>query len=455
MTANFEVEQIVLGTLLADPKCVHFVPMLAMDDFTEDPHRLIFEAIQALASEGRAPSPVVLAPQFQRDKVGEITVAQYLARLVTMRASQHHMPDHVRALKELTARRVLMAMGEQMWHTAGNLAQPVSSFIEQAVATCDEILSGMRRQRISSFSLADLAQESVLRLKDRDEPNLIKTGLAGLDKDMGGFGRGDLIVLAGRPSMGKSTIALSCMRQAARKGVTSLFFSLEMNKKSVADRMLSDAVFNSQTPIHYKHIIRGTVSDWDIGRLEDCAEAMTALPIQIDDQTGLTVSEIGVRAKRHASLLEAQGQRLDAIWIDHLGYLRASDRYRGNRVHEVGEVTKALRSLAKELNCAIILLCQLSRQVEQREDKRPQMSDLRDSGNIEEDADCVLFAYREAYYLGRMSAHDNDQKELERLAKLEILQGIVEIIGDKTRNDSIFSRRFFVDMGSNAVRDLA
>ncbi len=181
---------------------------------------------------------------------------------------------------------------------------------------------------------------------------------------------------------------------------------------------------------------------------------MVGSPMRVDDQSSLTLSDIGARARRYQDELERYGKRLDVICLDHLGFVRASGRYAGQRVNEIGEITGGLKELAKSLDVAVLLLCQLNRELEKRDDKRPQLSDLRDSGKIEEDADTVIFAYRAAYYLGRMQ-HDDDKKENERLAKLEIMERIVELIGLKTRNGPIFTRRLFADMGSNAIRDLA
>lgn len=451
---NLEAEAVVLGTFLLDPKAGHFVQLLDIDDFT-DQNRLIFEAIAAAAAEGRYASPVVLGPQFKNDKVGDITIAEYLARLMAMATRREVIPDYIRALKDMSGRRLLGSMAQQMAEIAKSPSAAIQPFAEDVVASMDEILAGLRRQKLTSFMFSELAEKTIASLRAGDRPSLIDTGFLSLNKEIGGFGRGDLTILGGRPSMGKTTIALSAMRQAAKRGVSALMFSQEMPHAPVVARLLSDAVFNSQTPIPYSKIIRADLRDWDIDRLDEAQKNMGQLPIRIDEQSALTVSEMGVRARRYADQLAADGKRLDTIWIDHLGFVKPTSRYNGFKVYEIGEITKGLRLLAKELDVGIVLLCQLSREVERRDDKRPQMADLRDSGNIEEDADCVLFAYREAYYLGRSSPEENPDKELERQSKIEILDRIIEIHGAKTRNGSIFSKRFFADMSSNTVRDLA
>ena len=453
---NLKAEQAVIGTLLHDAKAAHFAAMLVLDDFDDPTHQLIFQAIAQLAGEGRAPSPIVLAPQFNGDRRADGTVADYLFELARTNAvPRDHMPDYVRALKEMAGRRMMSLLATQMADVARSPSASPQPFAERTIQMFGEMLSGLRRQRISSFSAGELAQGTIERLKARGKPNLVDTGLESLNRDIGGWPRGELTVLAGRPSMGKSTIALSCIRQAGRKAVASMLFSMEMGKDAVVDRMLADGVWNNQTPILYKNIIHGNIADWDIERLDMVRAALDKMSIEIDDQTGLSVAEMSVRARRHADRLAADGMALDAIWIDHLGYVRASERYRGQRVQEIGEITKGLRGLAKELDVAVILLCQLSREVERRDDKRPQLPDLRDSGNIEEDADTVLFAYREAYYLSRMSPLESQEKEDARQEKLKKLENILEIVGGKTRNGSIFARKFYANMGSNVIRDLA
>lgn len=454
MIQNLEVEQIVLGSILMRPDATYAVDLLQIDDFSEQAHRLIFEMMEAKVAEGRMPTPVILAPHFQNDRVGEISVAQYLARIMPRAAPLEHLPDYIRTLKEYTGRRIMMVLAAQMTETAKSINQSILNFNEEAVGALDAINADMRRGKKTSFSIGEITADHLARLKAGEKPNMIDTGLVDLNRDIGGWPRGELTILAGRPSMGKTTVAASAMRQAAQKGVSSLFFSMEMAGDPISARMMSDAVFNSQTPIHYKKILRGELQAWDFERLERAQERLAGLPLRIDEQVGLTATEIGVRARRYQDELGRTGKRLDVLFVDHLGFMRSSDRYSGNKVHETGEKTQSLKALAKSLDVAIVGLCQLNRGLEGRENKRPQLHDLRDSGNIEEDADTVLFAYREAYYLGRIQ-HSDPAEDQERLQRLEATENIVEIMGAKTRNGPVFVRKLFADMGSNAVRDLA
>lgn len=454
MIQHLEAEQTVLGTILARPEAAFIVEALSIDDFSEATHRLIFEAIVAKSAEGRAPSPVILAPLFQNDRIGDITVAQYLARLMNVSAPMEHAYDYVRTLKEFSGRRAMAIMGEQMQQVAGSVNQSILEFNEEVVGALDVINADMRKTKKTSRMIGEITRDHLDRLKAGQKPNLINTGLLDLNRDIGGWPRGELTIIAGRPSMGKTTLAVSSMRQAALQGVTSLFFSMEMAGDPISARMLSDAVFNSQTPIQYKDIIRGNVQNWNMERLEKAQERIEGLPLRVDEQVGLTASEIGVRARRYQDELERMGMALDVLWVDHLGFMGVSDRYKGFKVHETGEKTQSLKALAKSLGVSIIALCQLNRGLEGRDNKRPQLQDLRDSGNIEEDSDTVIFAYREAYYLDRIR-YDDPSEEADRVAKLELMANIIEAIGAKTRNGPVFVRRLFADMGSNAIRDLA
>lgn len=453
MTVNIEVEQAVLGTLLCNPKMAFIADMLRAEDFAPAEHQALFQAIAAGAAEGKLPSPESIGPQLGNMLVGTMTMRAYLGKLVTVATYPEMLLSHVRVLKEFAGRRTMLAMADHMRAIAQQPEAPILPFIGEAVPALDEIAAGMMRRSQSSFLSEQLAAETVARLKSGEKPNLIKTGLLDLDKMIGGWARGELTIIGGRPSMGKTTLALSALRQGARKGMTALFFSMEMSRRAVSDRLLSDAVWNRKTPVPYVDIIRGEVNDWNIQRLEDTQKDMVGMMLRVDDQPGLTATEIGVRARRFQDELNREGKRLDVICIDHLGFMRASDRYRGQRVHEVGEKTSALKELAKSLDVASIALCQLSRETERRDDKRPQLADLRDSGDIEQDADTVIFTYRDAYYTAR-AKYDDEKEEMERRARLELMENIIELIGAKTRNGPVFNQQFYADMGSNVVRDL-
>jgi replicative DNA helicase len=265
-----------------------------------------------------------------------------------------------------------------------------------------------------------------------------------------------LIIGAARPGMGKSALAVAIARRAAEAGHTVEFFSLEMSAADLADRMLTDICFNRDRPIAYFDVGRGSVSDADAERVVRAERALRELAdnLHIDPQDGLSVAQIGARARRRKQDLERKGRRLDLVIVDHLHRIKASNRYAGNRTGEVTEISGALKVLAKELDIPVLVLAQLSRQVEGRDNKVPTLSDLRDSGAIEQDVDLIAFLYREAYYLERSVCHD-PAAEQTRLARLMECQYRLDVIIGKNRNGPIGQVSLFFHPAANAIRDLS
>lgn len=452
LPANLAAEQAVLGSILASPAAMFIAGLLEVDDFTAPEHRQIFEAVAGLHAQGRIATPVTLGPQFAADRIGQMSVAEYLARLVTVSVPAKLAVDHVRALKEFTARRAMVGIAEQMHATAIAPSTDVAAFNASVVAELGRLSAGMRHARKSSHSLDEAATALLSRLKSGTRPDIISTGLSDLDKVLGGWHRGELAVAAGRPSMGKSAFLFSSLLRAARKGVSSLIFSLEMRHEAVTQRMLSDFIWNRDTPIPYEKIAKGDLAAHEIDRLTEAAPRFGALPIRVDDQAGLSMAEISVRARRHQDELARQGKRLDIVAVDHLGRVAASDRYAGQRVHETGELIRGFAMLAREMGVAFLVLQQLNRGVEGRESKRPGLSDLRDSGNIEEEADTVAFVYRSSYYLQR-SKFDDHEKEMLRREALANCENTIEILVGKNRNGPCDNLELFISLANNAVRD--
>ena len=454
MTANIHSERAVIATLIVDPRAVFAVSDLSEDDFTNSGYKFLFSVIAKTVSEDKTPDIAVIAPMLDGQVIDAKSAISIVHSVVDWAVDVDQFVSHLRSLKEYSGRREMLIIAEQMNVMAQQKLLPILPFNEDVTARLNAISAAMRQGKITSFSVGEIVRDQIDRLKSGTRPDLIDTGLLDLNKTIGGWARGSLVIMAGRPSMGKSACSLSMLRQAARKGVTSLFLSMEMPHDAVSARLLSDAVYNSQAPIHYENIIRHNVKPWEIERLDALQEGIEHLPMRIDDQSALTVSDITVRARRYQDELEKTGQTLDVVCIDHLGYARASDRYKGQTVRELGEITKGAKDLAKRLNCAVILLCQLNRELEKREEKRPQLSDLRASGEIEEDADAVVFVYRKAYYLERSKYEKVDEEE-KRLADLDYYANLVELIFAKNRNGPVFNKQFFLDIKSNAIRDMA
>jgi len=282
----------------------------------------------------------------------------------------------------------------------------------------------------------------------------VPCGLTDLDNMLGGFVRGEYDILAGRPSMGKTAVAVSIGTGAARGGNGVLIFSLEMSVRAWVARMAADAAWDAKAPLPYSNALRGRLSDGDRERFIRGAVSRHDLPMYINEQAGLSVAEIAAFTRTAAQTFERQGRQLGLVIVDHIGKIKPSTNYRGNKVHEVGEISNALATLAKRENLAVLALCQLNRGVEGRENKRPGLADLRDTGDIEQDADAVMFAYRPAYYLERQKENDADKERL-RLTTLMMTRNDLELIIAKQRNGMTGVVQLYVDMASNVVRDAA
>jgi replicative DNA helicase len=273
---------------------------------------------------------------------------------------------------------------------------------------------------------------------------------------IGGWRRGRFYVIAGRPGMGKTTTGLSWLLRTALKGHGVMFVSLEMSRAELTEIALCDLAWSRDRRIEYREI-SATATTWPgfedrFSAISEASHRFTSMPFMISDKGGQSIADIRSQAMQYAQRLESQGKRLEVICIDHLNLIRASDRYQGSKTAETEEVSAALKQLAKELRCAVICLCQLNRAVEGREEKRPNLSDLRWSGAIEQDADVVMFVYREAYYLER-TKHDDLAKETDRLSRFERTRNKLEVTFGKHRGGPCPVLEFYADMGCGVIRD--
>ncbi len=263
---------------------------------------------------------------------------------------------------------------------------------------------------------------------------------------------GQLDVLAGRPSMGKSALACSFARRAAMAGHGVLMFSLEMTVRECMARLAADACWCRDHTIAYSDARARKLQGRDLEAFRAGVESLRKLPITIDGEAGLSASEIAARTRREAERLKREGRELRLVIIDHLGKVQVGDRYKGNRVNEIGELSDAMVRLAKRENVAVLAVHQINRGVEGRDNKRPALSDLRDSGTIEQDADVVMFVFRPIYYLERMKC-DDAEEERERLAKIARKRTDLEILVAKNRGGATANVEVYANMAANAVRD--
>jgi replicative DNA helicase len=286
-----------------------------------------------------------------------------------------------------------------------------------------------------------------------DSGGTIPIGLADLERDLGGWRRGDYAILGGRPSMGKTTIAVAFGRRTAMASHGVLVFSLEMTTRQWMARMATDAGWSKDWAVTYSDALRDRLDDRGRATFEKAANSLRGLPVLIDEQSGLTSSDIAARTRKAAEAFQQRGTRLGLVIVDHLGKVRPSNRYKGNKVHEITEISDAMAHLAKSEQVAVLALHQLNRAVEGRDNKRPELADLRDSGSLEQDADTVLFAYRSAYYLERMKFDKGSEEEDARQEKLEAARNLLEVNIAKQRNGPTGMVELYCNMAANSIRD--
>jgi replicative DNA helicase len=348
----------------------------------------------------------------------------------------------------------MQAIGQRLADSVWNYATKRADVIEATMRELDALLAGERPAKRTTWDF-ESGMHDMLRAMDADPgANFIPTGLKSLDALTGGMRRGDLTYLGGRPNMGKTAIAVSVLVGAAKAGHGVLFHSLEMDKDAVLMRIASEAAYCPQRQLPYADAIRGRFNQSQKEAFVRAGISRAKLSVLINECSGLSAMQIAMETRKAQVHFERQGKRLGLLVIDHLGKIRPSKHYRGNKNNEVGEISDALKHLAKSEDIAVLSLAQLNRGVEGRDEKRPTLADLRDSGEIEQDADTVLFAYREAYYLARSKHEDGSPQEKVRLARLQETEHRLEVSVAKARNGPDGKVELFCDMASNVVADL-
>jgi replicative DNA helicase len=445
---NIEAEQALLGAVLVNNEAFYRVSdFLEPKHFFEPVHQRIYELAAGLIRANKLATPVTLKTFLPADfDVAGLSLNQYLARLAAEATTIINAEDYGRTVYDLSVRRDLIMIGEEMVNNAYDApvdATP-SSHIEDAERRLYEIAEtgrydgGFQRFAQALTTAVDLAA----RAYQRDGSlSGIATGLSDLDNRMGGLQQSDLIILAGRPGMGKTALATNIAyniaktwehetgadgREKTTNGGIVGFFSLEMSAEQLATRIIAE-----QTGIPSNKIRRGAIDESEFEIIKDVSIDLQKLPFYVDETGGLSIGQLAARARR---LKRQRG--LDLLVIDYVQLLQGSSRRSSeNRVQEITEITTKLKALAKELAIPILALSQLSRQVESRDDKRPQLSDLRESGSIEQDADVVMFVFREEYYHQmRKPMESNREKFAEWLAEGERVQGKAEVIIGKQRH---------------------
>ena len=469
---NIEAEQALLGAIFVNNAAHDRVSdFLEASHFYDPLHQRIYETASKLIASGKQATPITLKSFFANLEPidATLTVPQYLGRLAANAATIINAREYGRTIHDLATRRQLILIGEDMANAAYDspVDFPPKEQIEEAemrlyaLAEIDRYGHGFQTFNAALTNAVEMANNAYQRDGGLSG---IATRFAAIDAKMGGLQASDLIILAGRPSMGKTSLATNIAFNVARARFQSLgkssdlapedpthdggvvgFFSLEMSAEQLATRILSE-----QAGIPSEKIRRGMISEAEFKRLVTASQEMAAIPLFIDQTGGLSIAQLAARARR---LKRQHG--LGLLIVDYLQLMTGTARRSDNRVQEVSEITTGLKALAKELNIPILALSQLSRAVENREDKRPQLADLRESGSIEQDADIVMFVYREEYYLERLKPPEGTLEFQDWMAKMQLVSGRAEVIIGKQRHGPIGSVALQFDGSVTRFSDLA
>jgi replicative DNA helicase len=444
---NIEAEQALLGAILINNEAFYRVAdFLEPEHFFEPIHRQIYDIARGLIRMGKLVSPVTLKTFLPADiDIAGMALTQYLARLASEATTVINAFDYGRTVYDLATRRDLIALGEEMVNVAFDA--PVDFAPREQIESAERRLyelaetgrygGGFQTFESALHTAVDMAAKAYQR---EGRLSGLATGLRDLDTKMGGLQSSDLIIVAGRPGMGKTAFATNIAYNVARawrgevradghivtaNGGIVGFFSLEMSAEQLATRIIAE-----QTGIPSSTIRRGGIHENEFERIRDVVVELQHLPFFIDESGGLTVAQLAARARR---LKRQKG--LDLLVVDYIQLLQGSSRRAlEGRVHEVTEITTSLKALAKELNVPVLAISQLSRQVENRDDKRPQLSDLRESGSIEQDADVVLFVFRDEYYLSNKEPRPGTEEHAKWQTDIGAVHGKAEIIIGKQRH---------------------
>ncbi len=446
---NIEAEQALLGALMVNNDVYDRVASLVNETHFYDPvHGRIFEIAAQRIQKNALASPVTLKAFLEDDPgLAELGGPAYLARLAGAAISVFAARDYAQMIYDLAIRRDLIAIGQEISGKAATVE--VHSEPKDQIVEAEQRLYALGEQGSSdtgfqSFlkAVTDAVQiANAAYMRDGGMAG-ISTGLIDMDKKLGGLHKSDLLILAGRPSMGKTSLATNIAYNIAKiykkgqlpdgsegavQGGVVGFYSLEMSAEQLAARILSEAA-----EVPSEQIRRGDMTEAEFRRFVEAAKSLESCPLYIDDTPALPISQLAARARR---LKRTHG--LDVLIIDYLQLVRGTGRSE-NRVNEISEITQGLKAIAKELDIPVIALSQLSRQVENREDKRPQLSDLRESGSIEQDADVVMFVFREEYYKEREKPGDHDVEAMMKWQdEMESLHGRAEVVIGKQRHGPI------------------
>jgi replicative DNA helicase len=435
---NIEAEQAVIGSILVSNDIFDEIStIISSINFYDPMHQKIFEAIESLIYKGMLANPITLKNYFEDEK-DDLNVPEYLVKITKFSTSVRQAIEYSKIIYDMFVRRELIKISEQTIDSAklNELDTNGQTIIENS----ERLLFDLAEKGSFNSSLVkfDEAMKQTIEMASaayKNEEGIVgvPTGLRDLDDKLGGLHQSDLIIIAGRPSMGKTSLATNIAFNAAQKlqdnGKKSsiAFFSLEMSSEQLSTRIISE-----QARISSNDIRRGRISDEQFDKFLETSKNIAELPLYIDETPAISIAAMSNRARRIKRLFG-----LDMIVVDYIQLMRGTTYNKDGRVQEISQITQGLKAIAKELAVPVIALSQLSRQVEQRDDHKPQLADLRESGSIEQDADVVMFVYREGYYLQRKEPREATVEHAEWQAKMNEVAHLAQIIIGKQRHGPI------------------
>ena len=437
--SNIEAEQSLLGSVLVNNEIIDEISsIINFEKFFDPAHKKIYKIIETLNNKGMIANPITIKNFFENDKdssLSDVGGSEYLVKLTRFSASTRQAIEYSKIIHENFVKRELLRISEEITlnSTNQNLDKSAENIIEDAERLLFDLAErGSFSQSFIKFNQAVEKSIEMATAAMQSGQGLVgvPTGLTDLDEKLGGLHKSDLIIIAGRPSMGKTSLATNIAYHAARaiekdkKKGSVAFFSLEMSSEQLSTRILSE-----QSRVTSNDIRRGKATDEQVNKYIEVSRNIYDLPLYIDETPAITIATLSNRARRIKRLFG-----LDLIVVDYIQLMRASSLKFEGRVQEISEITQGLKALAKELSVPVLALSQLSRAVEQRDDKIPQLSDLRESGSIEQDADVVMFVYREEYYLEKKQPKLGSIEHAEWQTKMEEINGLAEIIIGKQRH---------------------
>jgi len=437
MPCNIEAEQAVIGSILVSNEIYDEVSIVIDSKKFFDPiHVKIYETIEQLIAKGLLANPITLKNFFENNEgLKELGGQEYLIKITKFSTAAKQAVDYANIVHEMHVRRELIKISESVLNESSTSDISISG--EEIIQNTEKSLfdlaeRGHFNQSFMKFENALNQTIEMAKSAYQNEDGIVgvPTGLTDLDSKLGGLHKQDLVIIAGRPSMGKTALATNIAFYAAKniekKGTKSTvaFFSLEMSSEQLSTRILSE-----QSRIRSNDIRRGKVSEKEFEQFIETSKDIYDLPLYIDETPAITISAISNRSRRIKRLFG-----LELIVVDYIQLMRSGRKMEFNRVQEISEITQGLKALAKELDVPVLALSQLSRQVEQRDDKKPQLSDLRESGSIEQDADVVMFVFREAYYQERKEPTVGTMEHAEWQQKMDEISSLAEIMIGKQRH---------------------